>query len=74
MKRYAIAAAIAVAAFAGTSFVTPSTAEAATCTAKSRFASGWGQGSYSYARNRALYECAIRTPRGYNCYITHCSY
>ncbi len=74
MKKSIAAATIAVAALAGSSFVTSSTAEAAVCTAKSRFASGWGQGSYSYARNRALYECAIRTPRGYTCYITHCSY
>ncbi len=74
MKKYIAAAAIAVAAFAGTSLVTPSTAEAATCIAKSRYASGWGSGSLNYARNRALYECAIRTPRGYTCYITSCSY
>jgi hypothetical protein len=74
MKKYAIAVAIAVAAFAGSSFVTPSTAEAAYCTARSPYASGWGQGNLRYARQRALYECSIRTPRGYTCYITSCSY
>lgn len=74
MKKYLAAAAIAFAAFAGSSFVTPSTAEAAYCTAASPYATGWGQGSLNYARRRALYECAIRTPRGYTCYITSCRY
>jgi hypothetical protein len=74
MKNFAIAAAIAVAAFAGSSFVTPSSAEAAYCTARSAYASGWGEGNLNYARRRALRECAIRTPRGYTCYITSCSY
>ena len=74
MKKYLAVAAIAAAAFATTSFVTPSSAEAAYCVARSPYASGWGQGSLSYARRRALHECAIRTPRGYTCYITSCRY
>ena len=72
MKKFIAIAAIAFAGFAGFSFVTPSTAEAATCHARSPSATGWGQGSWRYARERALYECAIRTPRGQTCYITHC--
>lgn len=38
--------------------------------------SAWGQGwhnySLSYARKRALSECAIRTPRGQYCRISWC--
>ncbi len=74
MKKYLAAAAIALAAFVGHSFVTPTAAEAAYCTARSPYASGWGSGNLNYARRRALHECAIRTPRGYTCYITSCSY
>lgn len=74
MKKYLAIAAIAAAAFTTFSFASPSTAEAAYCEARSRFASGWGSGNLAYARNRALYECSVRTPRGYNCYITHCRY
>lgn len=75
MKKILAVVAIATATFATTSFVTPSTAEAAYCEARSRYASGWGQSqSMRRARERALYECAVRTPRGYNCYITHCRY
>lgn len=75
MKKFLAIASIAAAAFTGASLVTPSTAEAAYCEARSRYASGWGQsGSIQRARQRALYECAVRTPRGYNCYITSCRY
>lgn len=74
MKKYIAIGAVAAAAFSATSFITPSTAEAAYCEAKSRYASGWGTGSLAGARRRALYECAIRTPRGYTCYITACRY
>lgn len=75
MKRYLAIAAIATAGFASYSFVAPSAAEAAYCEARSRYASGWGQSqSMRRARERALYECAVRTPRGYTCYITHCRY
>lgn len=74
MKKLLAIAAVATAGFAGSSFVTPSSAEAAVCTARSAYASGWGSGSLNYARRRALHECAIRTPRGYTCYITSCRY
>lgn len=32
---------------------------------------GWG-GSYSYARDRALMECAVRTSSWNTCWITDC--
>ncbi|MBY0531724.1 MAG: hypothetical protein K2P86_07115 [Xanthobacteraceae bacterium] len=72
MKKFLAVAAVAAATFATASFITPTKAEAAYCEARSPYASGWGQGSLGYARQRALRECAIRTPRGYTCYITHC--
>jgi hypothetical protein len=33
---------------------------------------GWHNYSLGYAKRRALMECAVRTPRGYTCYITGC--
>jgi hypothetical protein len=33
---------------------------------------GWHNYSLSYARRRALAECAIRTPRYSRCYLTGC--
>jgi hypothetical protein len=74
MTRYLTVAAIAASVFAASSFVTPTAAHAAYCEARSAYASGWGSGSLQYARRRALAECAIRTPRGYTCYITGCRY
>lgn len=74
MKKYLAIAAVAATAFTAVSFVAPSSAEAAYCEARSRYASGWGSGHISYARRRALQECAARTPRGYTCYITGCRY
>lgn len=74
MNRYLAIAAIAVAGFAASSFVTPDAAHAAYCEARSPYATGWGSGSLNYARRRALAECAVRTPRGYTCYITGCRY
>jgi hypothetical protein len=75
MKKYIAVAAAAAAVFTTVSFVSPTTAEAAYCEARSRVASGWGRShSLSNARQRALYECAIRTPRGLTCYITSCRY
>ena len=75
MKKYLAVAAVAAATFATTSFVSPTSAEAAYCEARSRVANGWGRSAYmNEARQRALYECAIRTPRGYTCYITSCRY
>jgi len=44
-----------------------------TCTARSRFAYGvWTAGNLATARASALYQCAIRTPRGFVCRITRC--
>jgi hypothetical protein len=43
------------------------------CFASSPSASGWAtSGSRSWAVNRALRECAIRTPRYQTCYIRYC--
>ncbi len=52
----------------------PTQASAWTCYATSRTGSyGWGRGgSLGYAQRRALHECAIRTPRGYTCYLRSC--
>ena len=51
----------------------PSQAFACYCEARSAYAWGWGAHSYcSSAKRRALSECAVRTPRGYWCYITFC--
>ena len=75
MKKFLAIAAAVAAIFTTVSFVSPSTAEAAYCEARSRVANGWGRSPYlNEARQRALYECAIRTPRGYTCYITQCRY
>lgn len=74
MRKFIVVAAAAAAAFTAVSFVSPSAAEAAYCEARSRYASGWGSGTLPNARSRALYECAIRTPRGYTCSIRHCRY
>jgi hypothetical protein len=74
MKKYLAIAAIAAGAFTTVSFVSPTTAQAAYCEARSAYATGWGSGNINYARRRALNECAIRTPRGYTCYITGCRY
>lgn len=41
------------------------------CEARSQFAIGIGTASVKQvACNRALYECSIRTPVGYTCYVT----
>ena len=70
--RHKLAALIIAAA---TLAIFSSEASAWVCTAHSPTGSyGWGSSSYSlaYARRRALLECAVRTPRGYRCYITGC--
>ena len=71
MIKYLAVAAIAAGSFL---FVSPQSAEAYKCYARSSQASGWGYHTHSlnYARRRALSECAVRTPRGYTCYITSC--
>jgi hypothetical protein len=71
MIKYLAIAAVAAGSFL---FVSPDAAQAAYCEARSAYAYGWGQGSLSYARRRALSECAVRTPRGYYCRITRCTY
>jgi hypothetical protein len=67
-----ILAGIVVAACALALF--PTEASAWVCRARSVTGSwGWGaSSSLPAARRRALYECAIRTPRRYTCYITSC--
>lgn len=63
---------LAVGAFIiGTALITTE-ASAAVCYATSPTHWGYGYGSYRYARARALAECAVRTPRGYVCYIRWC--
>ncbi|HWL83760.1 MAG TPA: hypothetical protein VNR89_22620 [Roseomonas sp.] len=56
--------------------MSPSQASAAwTCGARSATGS-WGVGwsrSIHRARRIALYQCALRTPRGYYCRITTCA-
>jgi hypothetical protein len=49
-------------------------AEAWYCRATSANAFGWGSHptSQSYARRRALAECAVRTPRNQVCRIRYC--
>lgn len=74
IKYLAIAAVAGVSFFMASSLVTPTTAEAYKCIARSSHAYGWGSHprSLNYARRRALAECAVRTRRGYTCYITSC--
>ncbi len=65
----------AVAVAGGLMAMSSTDASAYTCRARSGTGAwGWGSHPYSlnYARRRALYECAIRTPRRYTCYITSC--
>jgi hypothetical protein len=53
----------------------PSEASAWVCRAASptgSWGTGWHNYSLGYARRRALAECAVRTPRGFVCYITGC--
>ncbi len=67
----AIAASLALAGLVET---LPSEASAAYCQARSATgASGWAR-NYSLARAEyyALYQCALRTPRGVMCYIQYC--
>jgi len=59
---------------AGIAALTPSKAMAYYCVARSATGSwGWGtSGSLSGAKGIALYQCAVRTPRSYYCYVTYC--
>jgi hypothetical protein len=61
--------------FVAAGFLHTTTALAVTCYAQSPVA--WGVGysyNFYYARNRAMYECQIRTPYGMYCIITGCNY
>lgn len=75
LKYLAIAAVAGTSLFMASSLVTPTTAEAYKCIARSSHAYGWGYHprSLAYAQRRALRECAVRTRRGYTCYITSCN-
>lgn len=58
-------------------FVTVFAAQAANagwyCAAASWSAHGWGTANYqATARQRALSECSVRTPRNQICYVTTC--
>ena len=59
---------------AGTMMVmAPGEASAWACRADSASAYGWARsGSLSWARSRALRQCARRTPRYQTCYISWC--
>jgi hypothetical protein len=54
--------------------IMPSEASAWYCEARGGTgASGWGTSYYlANARRIALRQCAVRTPRGYMCYVTGC--
>ena len=72
MKAKAIIASLVVAAAVA---MIPSQASAAwTCGARGTTgATGWGYSVSLYrARRIALANCAVRTPRGYTCYLTGC--
>lgn len=72
MKKMALIMASA-AAFAALVTAAPSQAYACYCEARSSSAWGWGQhGSCARAQAIALTNCAVRTPRGYYCYVTFC--
>ena len=44
------------------------------CVARSRFAVGyWTSASLALSRQRALVQCAVRTPRGFSCFVTRCT-
>lgn len=73
MKKTALIIASA-AVFAGLATAIPAKAYACYCEARSSYAWGWGQHGYcSRAQQIALSQCAIRTPRGYYCYVTFCN-
>ena len=71
MRKYFAALVIAGAAF----IYCADEASAWVCRARSptgAWGRGWHTYSLSYARARALAECAIRTPTYSRCYITGC--
>jgi hypothetical protein len=69
-----IALVFAIAAASAALPLTSSPASADVCFARSPTgAVGWARGNPDYARDRALVECAIRTPTSSYCRITSCS-
>lgn len=76
MRKLILTAKLLAAIFAmsaAMSVVAPSDAHAWACRADSPSAYGWARsGSLSWARSRALRQCAVRTPRWQTCYISWC--
>lgn len=75
MRRLILTFSLAALTFVGLNVATSTAAEAWTCRASSPTGSwgmGWHTRSRSYARRRALYECARRTPRRFYCRIRWC--
>ncbi len=72
MKMKWLAASVIMASLAA---MVPSQAMAWYCVARSPTGSwGWGRsGSLANAKGIALYQCAVRTPKRYYCYITYCT-
>ena len=59
---------------AGDAALQPVVVRAHSCTARSLVAVGyWTSTSLAVARRQALVQCAVRTPRGYNCVVVACS-
>jgi hypothetical protein len=70
MKKFAVMMLAAV----GLLVMVPGEAAAWYCYASSPSAYGWGtSSSRRAAANRALRECAVRTPRYQTCYIRYCN-
>jgi len=71
MRNLLAALVIAAAALA----VVSSEASAWTCYARGTTGStGWASSAnLAWARRNALYQCAIRTPRGAQCFLTGCN-
>ncbi len=58
----------------GAAQLQPAALRAHSCVARSIIAVGyWTSTSLAVARRQALVQCAVRTPRGYNCLITRCT-
>jgi hypothetical protein len=75
MQRIKLKAIIVILTITAGIAMIPSQASAAwTCGARGTTgATGWGYSVSIYrARRIALANCAVRTPRGYTCYLTGC--
>lgn len=75
MLKFVMAATLVVGALVS---IAPSEAEAGAFRCRAESPSAWGTGwhthSARYARDRALYECAARTPRHQVCRIVSCNF